>query len=408
MTVLRAQNLGKSFRTYYSEWHRFAGWIGLPFKPFDETWVLRDVSFSLHHGEALGLVGENGAGKSTLLKILAGTLHPTEGGVTVGGHVSAILELGMGFNPDLTGRQNARHAAGLMGLSPQQIDQAVPEIEAFAEIGSYFDEPLRTYSSGMSMRVAFAVATARRPDVLIVDEALSVGDAYFQHKSVRRIREFREDGTALLIVSHDRNAIQALCDRALLLDRGSVLEDGNPERVLDVYNALIAEKEDRTVRMEEVADGRTRVASGTGEARVEDIGLYRANGKPTEQVFVGEPIELRISVRVLEPIDTLVLGYGIKDRFGHVLYGTNTWHTQQVIKKPAVGSAHTFRIFFDVNLGVGSYSVQTALVDRDTHLSANYEWCDLALVFSVVNVERRHFVGCVWLESRIDIEGGRS
>ena len=201
---LHVQNLGKSYRQWGSEWRRVASWF-LPFiRPREEHWVLKDVRFSVGPGEAVGIVGQNGAGKSTLLKLITGTTSPTQGQVQLRGSVAAILELGMGFNPDLTGRENAYHAAGLMGYSQADIKKAMPDIEAFAEVGEYFDQPVRTYSSGMQMRVTFSVATAFRPDLLIVDEALSVGDSYFQHKSFDRIREFQSQGCSLLIVSHDR------------------------------------------------------------------------------------------------------------------------------------------------------------------------------------------------------------
>lgn len=404
MTVLSVQQAGKAFRSYRSEWHRFARWFGLPIKPAEEVWVLRQIGFDIQPGEAIGIIGQNGAGKSTLLKIITGTLQPTEGRVLVAGRIAAILELGMGFNPELTGRQNVRHAAGLMGFTQEQIEVALPEIEAFAEIGDYFDEPVRTYSSGMQVRVAFAVATAWRPEILIVDEALSVGDAYFQHKSFGRIREFREQGTTLLIVSHDRSAIQSLCDRAILLEQGTVIKDGDPEEVFDFYNAIIAERENSTVEVNKLDNGKAQTTSGTGEARVEEIALYNSKGEVAEYVGVGEPAELHVKVKVHQPVETLVLGYGIKDRLGQVMYGTNTWHTGQVIHKPRPGNEYLFVIAFPANLGVGSYSVQTALVDRDTHLTANYEWRDMALVFNVINIDKTQFVGCLWNEPRIAIE----
>ncbi len=404
MIVLSVKDVGKAFRAYRSEWHRFGRWFGLAMKPAEEAWVLRHINFDIQPGEAIGIIGQNGAGKSTLLKIITGTLKPSEGRVQVNGRIAAILELGMGFNPELTGRQNVRHAAGLMGFSPEQIDAAMADIEAFAEIGEYFDEPVRTYSSGMQVRVAFAVATAWRPEILIVDEALSVGDAYFQHKSFARIREFREQGTTLLIVSHDRSAIQCLCDRAILLEQGTVIKDGDPEEVFDFYNALIAEKENSTVEVKKLDDGKAQTSSGTGEARVEEIVLYNCKGEVAEYVGVGEPIELHVKVKVHLPIASLVLGYGIKDRLGQIMYGTNTWHTEQVITEPQVSDEYLFVIAFPANFGVGSYSVQTALVDRDTHLGANYEWRDMALVFDVINIDRKQFAGCLWNEPRIAIE----
>lgn len=404
MTLMDVNNVGKAFREYSSELKRVAGWFGLPARPSREHWVLRNVSFTVGAGEAVGFVGQNGAGKSTLLKIITGTLLPTEGDVTAHGHIAAILELGMGFSPELTGRQNVYHAAGLMGFSEADIKRAIDDIEAFAEVGDYFDEPVRTYSSGMQMRVAFAVATACRPEILIIDEALSVGDAYFQHKSFDRIRAYREQGTSLLIVSHDRAAIQSLCDRALLLEQGAVVKDGDPEEVFDFYNALIAERESSTVEFAKLDNGKVQTTSGTGEARVEEIGMYNADGEPVEHVGVGHPVELHIKVQVHRDVDSLVLGYGIKDRLGQVMYGTNTWHTKQVIEHPRAGDLYHFRLVFPVNLGAGSYSIQTALTDRDTHLSANYEWRDMALLFNVINIDKHHFEGCLWNEPRIDYE----
>lgn len=404
MTVLNVNNLGKAYRSYRSEWQRIGRWFGLPLIPAEETWVLRNIHFDIQSGEAIGIVGQNGAGKSTLLKIITGTLQPTEGNVQVNGRIAAILELGMGFNPELTGRQNVCHAAGLMGFSAEQINEAMPKIKAFAEIGEYFDEPVRTYSSGMQMRVAFAVATAWRPEILIVDEALSVGDAYFQHKSFAKIREYREQGTTLLIVSHDRSAIQSLCDRAVLLENGAVIKDGDPEEVFDFYNALIAEKEKSTIEVNKLDEGKTQTTSGTGEVRVEEIVLYNSKGVMVEHVEVGELIDLHIKVKVYRPVETLVLGYGIKDRLGQVMYGTNTWHTKQVIENPKQGDEYLFVLTFPANFGVGSYSVQTALVDRDTHLTVNYEWRDMALLFNVVNIDKTCFEGCLWNEPHIFIE----
>jgi len=292
--VLEVKNISKSFKDYSSEWGRVFSWFGLNIKPVEEHHILKHINFSVAPGEAVGIVGQNGAGKSTLLKIITGTLKPSDGSVHVDGRISAILELGMGFHPDLTGRQNVYHSAGLMGFTHAQIDNVMDELENFAEIGEYFDQPVRTYSSGMQLRVAFGVVTAYRPEILIVDEALSVGDTYFQHKSLNRIREFQEQGTTLLLVSHDRGAIQAICDRAILLEEGTVIKDGDPEEVMDFYNALIAEKENSTVKQVVKEDGKVETISGTGEATVEEIGLYDAKGEMVEFVGVGDPVDLRI------------------------------------------------------------------------------------------------------------------
>jgi len=403
VSVLTVQRLTKEFREFSSEWKRVATWFGVPVSPMSLSTVINDITFQVGPGEAVGLVGQNGAGKSTLLKLITGTLQPSGGRVALSGRVAAILELGMGFNPELSGRQNVYHAASIMGFGKSQVDEAIDRIEAFAEVGSYFDEPVRTYSSGMQVRVAFAVATAWRPDILIVDEALSVGDSYFQHKSFSRIREFQAQGTTLLIVSHDRTSIQALCDRVLLLEKGAVIKDGVPEEVMDFYNALIAEKENSTFKAKKLDSGKVQTQSGTGEAKTEDVVLLNSKGESAEFIEVGEEVELRVAVKVYRPISSLVLGYGIKDRLGQVMYGTNTWHSRQVIVDPEVGSVHEFVIRFSANLGVGSYSVVTALHAMDSHIDANYEWRDLALVFNVVNVDKMQFQGCNWMEPKITL-----
>lgn len=378
-------------------------WFGVRSNAVSESWVLRGIGFRVGAGESVGIVGQNGAGKSTLLKLVTGTLQPTEGSIQVGGRIAAILELGMGFNAELTGRDNARYTAGLMGMSPNQIDAIIPAVEEFAEIGAYFDQPLRTYSSGMQMRVAFSVVTVIRPEILIIDEALSVGDAYFAHKSMARIRRFREEGTTLLFVSHDPGAIQSLCDRAILLDRGRMLMDGEPSQVMDYYNALIAERENATVEVRALESGAVQTVSGTREAVVESVGLFNQTGEPIEFVNVGEPVELRVKAGVNADIPRLVFGYMIKDRLGQPVFGTNTHHTRQVLENVSGGQVVEYRIAFPMNFGPGSYSISTALCSTETHLVNNYEWRDLALMFTVVNQNRDPFVGNAWVPPLIEV-----
>lgn len=404
MSLLTVSNLGKAYRTYSSEWKRIANWFFVPTKANEEHWVLRHISFTINAGEAIGIVGQNGAGKSTLLKMITGTLQPTEGKVNVQGRIAAILELGMGFNPELSGRQNVYHAAGLMGFNSVQIDQTIDEIEAFAEVGEYFDQSVRTYSSGMQMRVAFAVATAFRPDILIVDEALSVGDSYFQHKSFARIREYQELGTTLIIVSHDRGSIQALCDRAILIDSGTVIKDGAPEEVMDFYNAIIADKENANVEVIALDDGTRQTRSGSRKATIASVSLYDSEGSAVEFVGVGDEVTLCIKGHVHEALPELVVGYAIKDRLGQSIFGTNTHHLNCKSTSVAAGGEFTYRFKFLANLGVGSYSVAVALHASETHLGENFEWLDLALVFNVVNISKDTFVGMSWLPPTVEIE----
>lgn len=402
MSLLTVKNLGKAYRIYASEFQRIGRWFGLPTKPSQEHWVLKHISFSINPGEAIAIVGQNGAGKSTLLKMITGTLQPTEGTVQVDGRIAAILELGMGFSPDLTGRQNVYHASGLMGFTVDQIHQVINDIEAFAEVGEYFDEPVRTYSSGMQMRVAFSVATAIRPQILIVDEALSVGDTYFQHKSFERIRAFQEQGTTLLIVSHDRTAIQTLCNRAILLEGGTVIKDGKPEEVMDFYNALIAEKENTAVNVRELEDGSVQTRSGSGEANILSVTLHNNKAECIEYVPVGDSVSLRVKIRINTDIPELVVGYVIKDRLGQPVYGTNTHYLGCKLDNVRAGEEPLYDFTFPANLGVGSYSVAVALHTAESHLARNYEWLDLALIFNVVNVSKDEFVGLAWMPPSVE------
>jgi homopolymeric O-antigen transport system ATP-binding protein len=403
---LQVKNLSKSYRQWGSEWRRVTSWFVPSIAPREEHWVLKDVSFSIGPGETVGIVGQNGAGKSTLLKLITGTIRPTQGTVQLSGCVAAILELGMGFNPDLTGRQNAYHSAGLMGHSQADIERAMPEIEAFAEIGEYFDQPMRTYSSGMQMRVAFSVATAFKPELLIVDEALSVGDSYFQHKSFDRIRKFRDEGVSIMLVTHGLGDVRTLCNRVILLDKGRVLKDGLPDEVIDYYNALVAEKENAKLSIEQRREknGWLLTKSGTGEARVTSLQLVdAASGEELAVAQVGQAVELRLEASIHAHIPRLVLGYMIRDKQGHVVWGTNTWHTRQIQQNVKCGETVVFRLPFTCTLGPGSYSVSPALVSSQTHLINNYEWIDNLLVFDVINVERNIFIGTNWLDAQFVI-----
>lgn len=399
---LQVHDLGKAYRTWSSEWLRLASMFGVPVRAREEHWVLRNIFFSISAGESVGIIGQNGAGKSTLLKMITGTTQPSEGAVRSVGRVAAILELGMGFNPDLSGRENAYHSAGLMGYSQEQIAEMMPQIEEFAEIGEYFDHPIRTYSSGMQMRVAFSVATARRPDMLIVDEALSVGDAYFVHKSFQRIREFREAGTTLLIVSHDAAAIQSMCDRAILIDQGRVMLDGEPQQVLDYYNALISERENNTVRVEKRDNG-IATESGTREAEFESLEMLDESGRPAEYLLVGQQATLRARVRIRGEVPKLVYGFMLRDRLGQAIFGTSTYSTEQVVESLDAGDRIEFDASFAVNLGPGTYSVSVALTNSENHLAKNYQWKDLALMFTVANADKPSFVGTAYMPMQIRV-----
>ncbi|ABA77421.1 MULTISPECIES: ABC transporter ATP-binding protein [Pseudomonas] len=404
MGHIRVTGLGKAYKQYPTRWSRLAEWL-IPFSPMRhrQHWVLQDVNFEIAPGEAVGIVGVNGAGKSTLLKMITGTTQPTCGQIQLEGRVAALLELGMGFHPDFTGRQNAVMAGQLLGMQVEDIEALMPDIERFAEIGEAIDHPVRTYSSGMQMRLAFSVATARRPDILIVDEALSVGDAYFQHKSFDRIRSFRKAGTTLLIVSHDRSAIQSICDSAILLEGGHMVMHDKPEAVMDYYNALLAEREGQTVRQELLDGGQVRTVSGTGEAGILSVRLLDERERSIDAAEVGQPVTLEVEVEIRQDIERLVLGFMIKDRLGQAMYGINTHRQNQALEDLRAGERITYRFAFVMGLGKGNYSVALSLSRLDSHLDRNFEWRDYGLVFHVINNRQEDFVGCSWLGASTSI-----
>ncbi|HBD0117090.1 TPA: O8 family O-antigen export ABC transporter ATP-binding subunit [Escherichia coli] len=403
MSYIRVNNVGKAYRQYHSKTGRLIEWLSpLNAKRHNLKWILREINFEVAPGEAVGIIGINGAGKSTLLKLITGTSRPTTGEIELSGRVAALLELGMGFHSDFTGRQNVYMSGQLLGLSSEKITELMPQIEEFAEIGDYIDQPVRVYSSGMQVRLAFSVATAIRPDVLIIDEALSVGDAYFQHKSFERIRKFRQEGTTLLLVSHDKQAIQSICDRAILLNKGQIEMEGEPEAVMDYYNALLADKQNQSIKQVE-HNGKTQTVSGTGEVTISEVHLLDEQGNVTEFVSVGHRVSLQVNVEVKDDIPELVVGYMIKDRLGQPIFGTNTYHLNQTLTSLKKGEKRSFLFSFDARLGVGSYSVAVALHTSSTHLGKNYEWRDLAVVFNVVNTEQQEFVGVSWLPPELEI-----
>jgi lipopolysaccharide transport system ATP-binding protein len=415
MTALRQRSaevvavidaVGKCYATYKSHLQRFARWFGVPVRARSEHWAVRDVSFELRRGECVAIIGQNGAGKSTLLKMITGTVRPTEGATRMSGRVNALLELGLGFNPEFTGRENVRIAGGLMGLSSARITELMPQIEAFAEIGEFMDQPLRVYSSGMQARLAFSLATAERPDLLIVDEILSVGDSYFSHKSFDRIRSFRDQGTSILFVTHGMADVRTLCDRVILLDRGRVLKDGAPDEVVDYYNALIAAKEAAKLSVEQRRQrgGWLHTRSGSGAARIAGVTLTdAASGEDVALARVGQRLRLRASIECRIALPRLVVGFMLRDRLGHVIWGTNTWHTQQALQDLKIGQRVQVELEFENTLGPGSYAFSMALHSSDSHVDANYEWQDNLLAFDVVNADRPQFIGSSWIDTKIAV-----
>ena len=415
-TVIKVEDLSKAYTIWASPAARLHGPIlgqlgQIPFLPlgtrklcrrlsheaFKDFFALRDVSFEVRRGESVGIIGLNGSGKSTLLQIIAGTLQPTKGNVQTTGRVAALLELGSGFNPEFTGRENALLYASILGLTAREIEARFGKIADFAEIGEFFDQPIKTYSSGMQVRLAYSVITAVSPDILIIDEALSVGDAYFQHKCFAQIRRFIEQGSTLLFVSHDPGAVKSLCSRAILLDSGVIVRDDAPEAVVDYYNAIIAKQQaDYAIRQSETLGGRKVIRSGNNKAAITSAELLE-DGQAVRAVAVGSAVTLRVCAVAHESLPEITVGFLVRDRLGNDIFGTSTYH----LKVPlSVKAGQVFTVNFEIPslvLGPGHYSVTVALHTDDTHVQNNFDWWDQALIFQVIPGKHPRFIGACHL-----------
>jgi ABC-type polysaccharide/polyol phosphate transport system ATPase subunit len=339
---------------------------------FSEFWALREVSLLVRRGEAYGIVGLNGSGKSTLLQIITGTLTPTLGRVDIQGRIAALLELGSGFNPEFSGRENVFMNGALSGFSRQQIAARLDDIEAFADIGSHFDQPLKSYSSGMQMRVAFAVATAFDPEILIIDEALAVGDAYFQQKCFHRLEKFRERGGTLLFVSHDANTVKHMCDRAVLLSHGKLISEGSARDVIDLYQGLVAQMTDMGGRAVHVTQHAARppawrkatTVTTNDDAEMIDFRLLDAAGSPVTIVESETRLTVQYVVRLNKHFDRPAFGLIVRDRIGRSLFETSTYAMRLPEAPMACGSQVVASFSFDFNLRAGQYSFSVGVANR--------------------------------------------
>ncbi len=369
MNSIDVTSVGKAYKTYPRKWGRAAEWLGFP-PQHHVHWALKDVDLHVPPGETVGLIGMNGAGKSTLLKIIAGVTQATTGTVNRAGRLAALLELAMGFHPDFPGRQNVLMAGQLQGLSAEEVRRHMPEIEAFAEIGDYIDEPVRTYSSGMQVRLAFSVATAVRPDVLIVDEALAVGDIYFQQKCFERLAKFREQGTTLLLVSHSIGTIVQMCDRAVLLRRGEVAFDGSPKEATDMYQADVLLSLDK--RQEEMAvatDGGAAVRGSVGSITSASVTLLDARtfdeaGAEAQTLFADATADLRVRYRLERDLDDPHVGFKVRNRFGIVLFETNSYCMGTRFGPRRRGDTLAVSFRFPLLLAPGDYTVTVGFGNR--------------------------------------------
>ncbi|MFS8084244.1 MAG: ABC transporter ATP-binding protein [Acidobacteriota bacterium] len=395
--ALRVESVSKQYRIYQRPADRLKETLTRGrWKTHREFWALRDVSFEVEQGTTFGIIGPNGSGKSTLLQIIAGTLEPTHGGVEHTGRIAALLELGAGFNPEFTGIENVFMNSSLMGFSRAETEAMLPEIERFAEIGDFVFQPVKTYSSGMYVRLAFATAISSMPQILIVDEALAVGDAVFQHRCTRRLREMQESGTTILFVSHDPSAVRALCSRAVLLHTGSMEAIGTPTDVLNRYQKLIMarehayEAEQTAIAKPESSADREDAAAlsylyrhGDGSAEILRAELLNAAHQPVELVESGEAVLLRLRVRFNAEAETPVCGFLLRNRHGIHLYGTNTELQQADLGPVQRGQIVEVTFAFNCWLAPDTYSASVAVHSSS---GVSFDWRDGVLFFRVMSV----------------------
>lgn len=423
-TIIEVHNLVKNYETYNTPRDRLKQLVlpqiqkffGLPVKKYSEAFnALNNISFSVKQGETFGIIGRNGSGKSTLLQILCGTLNPSSGTVLVKGKVAALLELGAGFNPEFTGRENVYMCGRLYGLSTRQIDERYQKIIEFADIGDFVEKPVKTYSSGMYVRLAFAVIAHVDADILVIDEALSVGDAYFVQKCMRFLRQFMTKGT-LLFVSHDISAVSNLCSSALWLDKGHRREIGEPKEIIKKYlEGLVKQSQDTDAAknvaapiqtiddQKEIVDMRSSFINnsnlrndiqiipysetpdsyGAGKARILSCTLeHEQTHQPLSYIVGGEMVSLKIAAQALDDMDSIILGFDLKNRLGQTVFGDNTFLTyradpQNAKAKQTISARFDFRMPV---IPVGDYAITVAIAtgSQDSHVQQH--WIHEALI----------------------------
>lgn len=403
MFPIRVSNVSKAYKLYSTPADRLKEAIWRGRKTYhDLFWALRDVSFEVPKGTTIGVIGRNGSGKSTLLQIIAGILQPTDGAVAVEGRVAALLELGSGFDPEFTGRENVFMNASILGLSEDEIKERFTEIEAFAGIGAFMDQPVKKYSSGMFVRLAFATAVNVDPDILLVDEALAVGDVVFQHRCMAKIRKFQEEGKTIFFVSHDLGAVAKLCEQAILMDGGRMLMMDKPSEVIHEYYKLVVSGDDdhgdeisgiqlsssdvreMCLHMKPVVNYDGRIGGVNGEI----VSYFLADGSGRERVsfYGGDTVSFQILIRCKSTVDIPVAGISVKDLYGSEILRSNSDIAGAYIGEIKAGAEALITFEFVLPyLKKGSYSVSVGFGSGTTDNCLMFDYIENITVFEVEN-----------------------
>lgn len=411
--LVQAENLGKCYHLYDRIRHRLFQMFSFGQRQyFKEFWALQDVSFTIKKGESIGILGKNGSGKSTLLQIIAGVLSPTCGTLKTQGRIAALLELGSGFNPEFTGRENAYLNGAILGLSRKEMDERMPEIEAFADVGNFFDQPVKLYSSGMMVRVAFAVQVQVEPDILIVDEALAVGDALFQKRCFNRIAQLLEKGTSLFLVSHDIEAIRTFTHKAIILKNGRVFNQGKSADMVLEYRKILHEEEMQSISSAAYNEPESNLDNdksyGTHEVTLLGIKTLNEQEIPTDTFTSGNILKIRMRFQCHKEIDHLNIGIRIRNRQGYKIYSWGTLNQDMAIRNKKEerslfwdksfrqGDIGEVTLSCPCNLAPDLYEIQTSLSHEATCDYKNQlmlEWKDEATFFHVIPSPDNFFGG---------------
>lgn len=418
--AISVEHISKVYKLYRGKADRLKDALHLTRqKNYDEFYALSDVNFTVKKGETVGLIGTNGAGKSTLLKLLTGVLTPSEGQIEVNGKVSALLELGAGFNGEYTGLENIYFNGTLMGYTREQMEKKVPEILEFAGIGDYVYQPVKTYSSGMFARLAFALAINVEPDILVVDEALSVGDIYFQSRCFKKMDDIKKNGTTILLVTHDMSSVIKYCDKVVLLNHGKVVKEGNPKQMVDIYKKILvnqydenedadgAEKKDAlTVNkgswMSQLSLNDKNTIYGNGKAKIIDFGFFDENGRITGMVLKKSIFSFKVKVEFYEDIEYPILTYTVKNARGAEITGTNTMFEKVDFPLAKKGEQYVVTFTQKALLQGGDYLVSFGCTGYENGQFTVYD-----RHYDVVNltiVSEQNTVGTFDMDSKVTVE----
>ncbi len=394
--ILEVQNLTKIYKIYKKNSDRLKELFS--HKTYHKEFIAnKNNTFDLYTGETLGIVGINGAGKSTLLKMIAGVISSTSGSINKQGHLTALLELGTGFNKEATGHENIYLNGSLIGMSKTAIKKVLQDIINFSELGDSIEQPIRTYSSGMKMRLAFSIALYSEPEILIVDEALSVGDAHFSAKCTRALKQRKEKNMSIIYVSHDLNSLKVLCDRVIMIHHGEIVQQGTPESVINRYNYLISQLNDNEEKIN--TDSKKQSSFGTFAVIIEKVTIVGEKTQ-TDVINAGENSIIDVFINAQKDLKEMTIGILIRDRLGQDIFGTNTYYHKTVID--FIGQ-HKYRCRFTMplNIGIGKYSITAAVHSQENHLSNCSHWLDHATSFEIAGIIGPQFIGLSKLDPQI-------